>query len=59
MTLNRSARLGQVFEEAADTAARHPLGALAWQTLAACGARADLPWTADQVGPWEAEPARV
>lgn len=59
MTLNRSARLAEVFNEAPDTAARHALGALAWQTLAACGARADLPWTADELSTWDAETMRA
>ena len=61
MTLNRSARLATVFDEAADSAARHALGGLAWQTFAACGARADLPWTAEpgHVGPWDAETMRA
>ena len=53
-------RLTAVWDEAADTAARGALGGVPWQTLAACGARADLPWTADpgQVGPWDAETMR-
>jgi hypothetical protein len=59
MTLNRSTRLASAFEEAADTASRHGLGALAWQTLAACGARTDLPWTADDVTVWDAETMRA
>lgn len=59
MTFNRSARLASAFEEAAHTAARHGLGALAWQTLAACGARSDLPWTADEIGTWDAETMRA
>lgn len=59
MTLNRSAMLAEVVDEAAHAATRHTLGALAWQTLAACGARADLPWTAEEVGAWEAEIMRA
>jgi hypothetical protein len=59
MTLSRdarAARLASAFEEVAE---RHALGALAWQTLAACGARTDLPWTADEVGAWDAETMRA
>lgn len=47
--------------QAADAAARHPLGSLAWQSLGSCGARTDLPWTAepDEIGPWDAESMRA
>lgn len=50
-----------VWCETADLAARHALGALPWQALGGCGARADLPWTGDpeQVGPWDAESMRA
>lgn len=61
MTLSngrRAALLSAALDEAAHAAARHGLGALAWQVLAACAPRADLPWTAEQVGPWEAETMR-
>lgn len=59
MTLNRSAWLASAFEDAANTTPAHGLSALGWQTLAACGARADLPWTADEVGAWDAETMRA
>jgi hypothetical protein len=52
--------LEAVWCEAADVAARHAMGAIAWQSLGACGARTDLPWTAEpeDVGPWDAEAMR-
>jgi hypothetical protein len=59
MTLNRSAPLASAFEDVPVIPAHHPFGTLAWQTLAACGARADLPWTADEVGTWDAETMRA
>lgn len=61
--LSRSARwaaLESVWCEAATASTRHPLGSVAWQTLGSCGARTDLPWTAEpeHVGPWDAESMR-
>lgn len=62
--LSRSARwaaLEAVWCEAASASTRHPLGSVAWQALGSCGARTDLPWTADpeRIGPWEAESMRT
>lgn len=61
--LSRSARwaaLEAVWCEAADAAVRRPLGSVAWQALGSCGARTDLPWTAEPraIGPWDAESMR-
>ncbi|GAB3888699.1 WhiB family transcriptional regulator [Terrabacter terrigena] len=62
--LSRSARwaaLESVWCQAADAAARRPLGSVAWQALGSCGARTDLPWTSDpeDIGPWDAESMRA
>ena len=60
-TRARYAALDQVWTAATVEVARNAYGALAWQARAACGARTDLPWTADpdQVGPWDAETMRT
>lgn len=62
--LSRSARwaaLEAVWCQVADAAARRTLGSMAWQALGSCGARADLPWTAEpaEIGPWDAESMRA
>jgi hypothetical protein len=61
---SRSARwaaLESVWCEAALAAARHPLGSVPWQALGTCGARTDLPWTAEpaDIGPRDAESMRA
>jgi hypothetical protein len=57
----RWAALEDVWCQAADAAARRPLGSVPWQSLGSCGARTDLPWTAepDDIGPWDAENMRA
>lgn len=62
-TLSRAARwavLEAVWCQVADAAARQALGSVAWQALGSCGARTDLPWTAEpaEIGPWDAESMR-
>lgn len=58
---DRWAALESAWVDAACASDAHPLGSVPWQSLGACGARQDLPWTAepDQVGPWDAESMRV
>lgn len=57
----RWAALEAVWCAASVEAGRSTLGGVAWHTLAACGARTDLPWTGepDQVGPWDAQTMRA
>lgn len=57
----RWAALEAVWCGAADTAARQAMGGVVWQALGACGARSDLPWTAEpeHLTPWDAETMRV
>lgn len=62
--LTRSARwaaLEAVWCQVAAASARRSLGSVAWQTLGSCGARTDLPWTAEpaDIGPWDAESMRT
>jgi|JI102314A2RNA_FD_contig_31_9505283_length_2105_multi_3_in_0_out_0_2 hypothetical protein len=56
----RWAALAAVWVDAVAASVVHPLGSVSWQALGSCGARAELPWTAepDQVGPWDAESMR-